>query len=786
MVALGHLNIPTINMRRIIAGLWLLLFVCTAVMGQGQKYTLSGTIKDANTGEDLMMAYAVVVGQAGVGTTSNEYGFYALKLPTGTYDIQFSYIGYEPIVKTVKLTKNQSINIRLSPAVKQMEEVVISAEREDANVTQNNAGAVYLSPKSMKDLPTFGGETDIVKAIQTTAGVKPAGDGSAGYYVRGGGLDQNLVLLDEAPVYNPSHLLGFFSVFNSDALKGATMYKGATMPEYGGRTASVMDIRMKDGNNQNFSGSGGIGTIASRLTLEGPIVKDKGSFIISGRRTYVDMFLGLSDRFDGSSLYFYDLNMKANYQVSSKDRVFVSGYFGRDKFGFDDAMGIDWGNATGTLRWNHIFSGQLFSNTSLVFSDYQYGVSMGSGEESVGLESVIRDFNLKQDFSLNLHPNHDLKFGANVIQHTIQPGNVVAGAESGVNSTKAEEKYGYESAFYIQHEAKVGSKWQLNYGLRYSMFHQVGAGNQYTYDASGNVTSKKYFESGEVMAFHGGFEPRFMGTYLINDQSSLKMGLNRNYQYMHMLTNSTSSSPTDTWVMSSNNIKPQIADQISLGYFRNFSNNMYEFSTEVYYKEMQNVIDYKDGADVFHNEHLEGDLAYGDGKAYGIEFMFKKTQGRFTGWASYTLSRSLRQIDGINRGEWYASRQDRIHDFSLVGAYKLNDKFTVSGNYMFYTGDAVTFPTGRQIIDGKVVPVYSDRNSYRMPNYRRLDLSLTKIIKKTPKFESSWNISLYNTFGTENAYTISFRPSEDDPQVTEAVQVALFRWVPSFTYNFKF
>jgi len=769
---------------------FLLIFMVVAqlVSAQENKFTISGQLKDGENGEDLPFATVSVKELSVVGVTSNTYGFYSLSLPKGTYTIVYQFVGYETIAKKLALQQDTSLNIELLPSFQSLQEVVISAEKDDQNITRNEGSIIKLDAKAIKELPTFGGEVDIVKVMQTQPGVKTAGEGGSGYYVRGGGIDQNLVLLDEAPVYNPSHLMGLFSVFNGDAIKGATMYKGGMMPEYGGRTASVMDIRMREGNAKEFDVSGGLGTIASRLTVEGPIVKDEGSFMVSGRRTYADLFLGLSsdESLSKSQLYFYDLNLKANYRINEKNRIFISGYFGRDKLGFDEDMGINYGNATGTIRWNHVFSNKLFSNTTFIYSDYDYEFGFGKDEDRMALQSVIKDFNFKQDFTLFASTNHILKFGFNAIHHTIEPGNLTAGANTGFNSKDAQEKYGIEGAFYIQDEFKVTERFSLNYGLRYSLFQQLGPGTEYSFDQKGDYLNEKQYGDGDFMQYYGGLEPRLSANYLLNQVSSVKLGYNRNYQYMHMLTNATSSSPTDTWIMSSNNVQPQIADQVSLGYFRNFKDNMFETSVEVYYKDMQNVIDYRTGANVFLNEQLEGDLVYGDGRAYGLEVMVKKNKGRLTGWLSYTLARSEKQFNEINKGSWFPARQDRIHDLNLVAMYKINEKLTLSGNFIYYTGDAVTFPSGRYVVDGKVIPYYTERNGYRMPDYHRLDLGLTWYTKKTDKFESSWNFSLYNAYGRENAYTISFRPNEDDPNVTEAVQVALFKWVPSVTYNFKF
>lgn len=730
----------------------------------------------------------VLKSQLGTGTTTNAYGFYSLSLEPGTYTLLYRYLGYETLEREIVLSENTKINMELAPTLSSLTTVVIESEKEDQNVTSTSMSVTKLDMGEIEKIPVLFGEKDVMKTIQLMPGVKTAGEGNSGFYVRGGSLDQNLVLLDEAPVYNPSHLLGFFSVFNSDALKDVTLYKGGMPAEYGGRASSVMDIKMKDGNSKDFGVSGGIGLISSKLTLEGPIVKDKGSFIISGRRTYADLFLQLSndETLQGTSLYFYDLNAKANYQLNENNRIYLSGYFGRDNFGFSEDFGFDWGNATGTMRWNHIFSDRLFSNTSLIYSDYDYEIGLGDADDGFSITSTINDWNLKQDFSWFANNSNTVKFGANIIDHTFVPGQIDAGANNLLGSTDVEQQYAIEGALYIQNEQKISDRLSLDYGLRYSFFDYRGEGTAYEFDNDGTVLSQTEYEQGESIASYGGFEPRLAGRFSLNAQSSIKSSYNRNYQYLHLLSNNTTSTPTDIWVPSSNNVKPQIADQVALGYFRNLNDNMFEFSLEGYYKNMSNLIDYRDGADLQFSENVESELVYGDGEAYGLELLLKKNKGRLTGWVSYTLSRTLREFEYINGGEAYSARQDRIHDISVVGMYDLSDKLSVSATWVYYTGDAVTFPSGKYEVEGQVIPLYTERNGYRMPDYHRLDLGLNWQRKKTEKFESSWNFSLYNAYGRENAYSIGFEQSESNPSTTEAVQLSLFKWVPSFSYNFKF
>lgn len=766
----------------------LLVLLLTPIISSAQNVTISGNIKDAANGEDLIGAIVTVKGNSSKGTSTNSYGFYTLTLPAGNYTLIYQYVGYNSREENVTLQSNITLNINLASVSRDLEEVVVRTERADKNVSATQMGMFKLDPKQIESVPVLFGEKDIIKTLQLTPGVKAAGEGNAGFYVRGGAADQNLVLLDEAPVYNASHMLGFFSVFNSDAIKDVTLYKGAAPAEFGGRGSSVMDIKMRDGNNKRLSASGGIGIIASRLTVEGPIVKDKGSFIISGRRTYADLFLKLSneERMNQSKLYFYDLNVKGNYQLSKKDRVFLSGYFGRDVFGFSNVFGFDWGNATATARWNHIINSKMFSNTSLIFSNYNYRIKLGFDNEDITVKSAIQDWNLKEDISFTPNPNNNIKFGFNIIHHTFKPGSVTVGGNSNFNNQSLSGRKAVEGAVYVQNDMRISDKLGVQYGLRYSGFNFMGAATVYTFDKDGNKTSTRVYDNGESIKYYGGLEPRIAAKYALNAVSSVKASYNRSYQYMHLLSNSTTSSPTDLWVPSSNNVKPQIVDQYAAGYFRNFRDNMFELSVEAYYKTLQNQIDYRNGADMIFNEEVEGELVYGKGKAYGIEILLRKQTGRLTGWISYTLSRSLRQFDEINNGSEYPARQDRIHDLAIVGMYDLTKKLKLSANWIYYTGSAVTFPSGKYEVNGMQVPYYTERNGYRMPAYHRLDIGLTWTTRKTERTERSWNFSLYNAYGRQNAYTINFRQNEDNPQQTEAVRVALFTWVPSITYNFKF
>jgi TonB dependent receptor/CarboxypepD_reg-like domain/TonB-dependent Receptor Plug Domain len=761
-----------------------LLALNTGSFGQ-QKFTISGTVSDKKSGETLIGATVYVKELSGVGTSCNGYGFYSLTLTQGKYHVISIMIGLEADTVVVDLKADTKLDIKLSENALELKEVVISSKKKDDNITKTQMGVEKLDIQEIAKIPVLFGEKDVLKTIQLLPGVKSAGEGSSGFYVRGGGADQNLILLDEATVYNASHLLGFFSTFNSDAIKDLTLYKGSMPAEYGGRLSSVVDIKMNDGNNHRYHANGGIGLIASRLAIEGPIVKDKGSFIVSGRRTYADVFLGLSNDsiLNQTNLYFYDLNLKANYKINDKNRVFVSGYFGQDNFGSNN-FGIEYGNATGTARFNHIFSSKLFSNTSFIYSNYNYTINGDGG--NIKFISKIQDVAVKQDFQYYANSNHKISFGFNVTHHNIAPGILDAAASASYNSVPIQSKFSYESAAYVSQEIAATKKLKLSYGLRLSALSMVGAGTFYNYNVKGDVTDSTTYKTGELIKTYFNLEPRFSANYVLNPLSSVKASYTRNVQNMHLLSNSVSLNPTDLWIPTSLNVKPEIADQVSLGYYRNFDDNKYEFSTEIYYKTMQNQIDYKNGAQTLANENVESELLYGTGRAYGLELFLKKKTGNLSGWISYTLSKTERQIEGINNANWYPAKQDQTHNISIVGIYQASKRWTFSGTWVYNTGNAVTFPSGKYIVNGQASLYYTERNGYRMPAYHRLDFGATLLGKKREKWEGSWTFSCYNVYGRENAYSIAFENVPDNPTQIQAVQTSLFRWVPSVTYNFKF
>jgi hypothetical protein len=758
-----------------------ILGVLLSMSAFAQNFTLSGYIRDANTGEELLYATVSVAGTS-QGVTSNLYGFFSLTLPKGSYQISFSYAGYEAKMLNIDLTEDITKDIELATASTQLEEILVIAKNENDNVTNTEVSVLSLDVKDIKKIPVIFGEQDILKTIQLLPGVSASSEGSSGFFVRGGDTDQNLILLDEAPVYNASHLLGFFSVFNSDALKDVKLYKGGIPAQYGGRASSVMDVRMRNGNMKEWDVSGGLGLISSRVTVEGPITKDQGSVVLSARRTYVDILAEpFLEDFDDFSLYFYDLNFKANYKLGENDRVYASGYLGRDVLGTDN-FGFDWGNMTFTGRWNHIFNSKLFSNTSFIYSEYDYGFETESSGVDVALNAGIYDYNLKQDYNFYLNPSNEITFGWQGIYHQFQPYTFSFDGE--LRST-AQERHALEGGLFISNQQKISEKLQLNYGIRLNFFSNIGAYTEKQLNKKDDVRSETTYESGDFYNTYFNLEPRFAATYLLNPKNSFKLSYNRNAQYLHLMSNSTAGSPTDLWIPSSPLVKPTLANQIAIGYFKNFKNNQYKFSIETYYKDLQNTVDFKDGAEIFGNENIESELVFGKGRAYGAEFLLEKTKGKLTGWASYTLSKSQRQYHGINNGKWFSARQDRTHDISVIGIYQVSTRLSLSASWVYNTGDAVTFPTGKYFIDDNLVNLYSERNGDRTPDYHRLDLGATwKLNTKKPSISSDLNFSIYNAYSRKNTYSITFDTNETGSP--EATRLALFGIVPSVTWNFKF
>ncbi|TWI77921.1 TonB-dependent receptor-like protein [Lacibacter cauensis] len=775
------------NIRKTVKALFLLSFFCSAGNAIAQKnYTISGSIKSKNNGESIIGA-SIKVLNSNYGTTSNEYGFYSISLLPATYRIVYSAIGKSPDTISINLVSNTEKNISLADANYELTGITITGNRSSGrSVTGSQMGIERLSVQETKNIPVIFGEKDLLKTIQLLPGIKTAGDGSSGIFVRGGSTDQNQIILDEANIYNAAHLFGFFSTFNSDAVKDIAVYKGGMPAQYGGRLSSVLDIRMNEGNNQHTAVSGSLGLISAKLNIEGPIQKNKSSFLITGRRTYADVFLKMDEKYKGNQLYFYDLNAKLNYELGKKDKLYLSGYFGKDILGFNNQFKTNWGNGTGTLRWNHIFNSRLFLNTSLIFSNYNYEFKVRNGTNDIRIFSQIRDWNLKQDYQYSINNKNNLRFGWSGIYHIIRPGEITANATSSISNKVQDKRFSYENAVYASNVFKPTKNLTVTLGARLSGFNVMGGGSFFNIDENGTIKDTIKYERGEVVKSYYNLEPRIAVGFMLNAASSIKASFTRNAQYMHQITNSNGSSPLDKWASTSNIIKPQISNQFSVGYYANVLMNNYEFTAEAYYKEMENVLDYRNGADLFLNETVEAQLLFGTGRAYGLELMLKKKTGIITGWISYTLSKSERKINGINNNKWYNATQDRTHDLSIVGIYQLSKKWTLSGNFVFYTGNAVTLPTGKYQVNGQTAYYYDSRNADRMPNYHRLDLGATMQLKKTKKWTKELVFSLYNVYGRENAYTINFKDNKENPNVIEITQTSLFRWVPSVSYNFKF
>lgn len=763
------------------------------------KYTLSGYVKDAGTGEDMIGANVYLQSDPTTGTSTNGYGFFSMTLPEGDYKVVFSYIGYDNRVEDVALHNDVRLNVQLAQG-KLLDEVVVKAERGDVNVQSTDMGKVELNIEQIKTIPVLFGEVDILKTIQLLPGVGGAGEGNTGFYVRGGGPDQNLILLDEAVVYNTGHLFGFFSVFNSDAIKNVTLVKGGMPAQYGGRLSSVLDVQMKEGNNQYYQAEGGIGLIASRLTIQGPIVKDKSSFIVSGRRTYIDAlitpFLKGTD-FEGNGYYFYDLNTKVNYTFDDKNRIFASGYFGQDVFNYkapDNSLNVSvpWGNATGTVRWNHLFSNKLFMNVSAVYNSFNFSVQSDFQDFNFNLYSGIQDWNGKVDFDYYPGSNHHIKFGANYVFHTFTPYSAQGSFDDVSFSTDTlSKKYAHEMGVFIQDEFDVTDRLKVNVGLRASYFRQVGPYNDIVYDENGQtVIDTIYYGPGEEIAHYSGLEPRFNMRFTIDPQSSLKAGVTYNNQYIHLVSSSTSTLPTDLWIPSSDVVKPQIGIQYALGYFRNFKDNAYETSIEVYYKDLRNQIEFKDGYVPELGLDIEDNFVFGVGRSYGAELFLKKAKGKFNGWIGYTLSKTERKFEDLSTGtEWFPTKYDRVHDLEVVAVYNLSDRWDFSGTFVYATGQATTIVESFYVIGGQVQTDYGPRNGYRLPAYHRLDISATLHSKPDKKYESSWNFSIYNVYSRKNPYFI-YTTYEGDFAYgyldVQAKQVSIFPIIPSVTWNFKF
>ncbi len=790
-----------LSVKRALVVLWLSLMFSGVGFAQ-KKFTLNGYVKDATNGEALIGA-TVLVKEVQGGAATNVYGFYSITLSPGVYIVEYSYIGYETQSQTINFESNQRLDVEMTASGTELQEVVITGEAEDENVSSVEMSTNKLDVKTIQKIPAFLGEVDVLRSIQLLPGVSSVGEGSSGFNVRGGNVGQNLVLLDDAPVYNSSHLFGFFSVFNPDAVKDIKLIKGGVPANYGGRLSSILDVRMKEGNTKETEVSGGVGTVFSRLAVQGPIKKDKASFLVAGRRSYVDIF---ARPFTGdATLFFYDLTTKVNYDIDPKNRLFLSGYFGRDVFRFDERQGFDWGSITGTLRWNHLFNDRLFSNFAFFVSTYDYGFSFGENDlDKFEWESRILTYTFKPSFNYFINTNNELLIGGETTLYDFKPADAQGVSDGVVTDISLEEKFSLESAVYIDNTQKVNDRLTLKYGLRFSTFQYLGVNTVYDYELvepgrRQQLVSVEEVDKSDVVESFANWEPRFSFRYQIG-KGSVKGSYMRTAQYIHLVSNTAASTPIDLWTPSTNNIDPQIGEQVAVGYFRNFgSGNDFEASVETYYRDNQNQLEFVKGADLFLNEFIEGDLISGDGRAYGVEFSLKKNKGRLNGWISYTLGRSELKVNGINRNEWYPTRFDQTHNLKVFGSYTLSARTSVSGNFTFISGAPVTAPTSRFVQQGIPIPFdyFDSRNGLRVPSTHRLDLSMIIQMRRQKNGKPRKNtdelvISLYNVYGRRNPFSIFF--AQEDGQVVpgQPVNTLAYRFsivgapVPSISYNFKF
>ncbi|OAB27317.1 Outer membrane receptor proteins, mostly Fe transport [Flavobacterium fryxellicola] len=781
------------------------LFSISSTFAQ-EKFTLSGTIIDANSNETLI-GVNVVLPELKTGVTTNEYGFYSITVPKGIYTVQISYLGYQTVEELISLSQNIKNNFNLYSNETALQEVIITDTKTKIDIKKPEMSVNKLSISAIKKMPVVLGEVDVLKSILLLPGVTNAGEGASGFNVRGGGADQNLILLDEATIFNSSHVFGFFSVFNPDAIKDLKLYKGGIPARFGGRASSVLDIYQKDGNSKSFHVNGGIGLISSRILAEGPLVKDKGSFLIGGRSSYGHLFLKLSEEQKNNSVYFYDLNTKLSYKVDSNNSLYLSGYFGRDVFSLNKSFTNIYGNATVNLRWNHLFSEKLFSNLSLIYSDYYYGLDL----DFVGFkwDSGIKNYNIKYDFKNYISDKFKLNYGVNGIYYEFNPGTIKpSSSESGINFDQLDKKYAFEPALYINADHEISNKIALSYGLRYSMFYRLGQSTVNIYENDNPVLfnselqiyekatpiGTKFYDRNKVIQSYNYLEPRFSLAYQINDDQSIKASYNRMVQYLQLISNTASPTPLDVWTPSDNFIKPQIADQVALGYFKNFQKDMYSLEIETYYKEVQNRLDYIDGANLIANKAIEQIILNGQLRSYGLEIMFRKNEGKFNGWISYTLSKSEQQTPGrtsietgINNGQWYNSVYDKLHNIAITTSYNLNEKWSFGANFALQTGQPVTYPVGQYEYLGINVPSYGLRNENRLPAYHHLDIAATLTPKnnKDRQWKGEWVFSIYNLYNRKNAASINFRQNADTGS-NEAIKTSIFGIVPAVSYNFKF
>lgn len=774
------------------------LLLITAAAAAQDKVTLNGYIKDAANGEELL-GVTIYVPSLKAGTVTNDYGFYALTLPKGTYEIRFSYIGYKEVIRILDMDADMSLNVEMESDAQVIQEIVIEEKPLDENVVAVQMSKNTLNMNQVRKLPALFGEIDIIKNIQMMPGVVTAGEGSSSFFVRGGSADQNLILIDEAPVYDPSHLFGLFSVFNADVIKDSELYKGGIPSRFGGRLSSILEVRTKDGNNKDFSVTGGIGTLASRVAVEGPIAKEKSSFIVSARRSYVDYILKAAK--EDNLVHFYDVNAKVNWKSNNSNRFFVAFYTGRDVFNFDDNFGFEWGNITGTFRWNHLFNERLFSNTSLILSNFDYKLELEDAVQGFRWVSNLQEFSFKEDLSYSLNTSNELSFGYHLTGRRFSPGEISPNTTGSIFETvELQHMYALDHGLYISNLQRLSDKLTLDYGVRLSVFQNIGPGEVYLYeDPQDNETIVRtdtlHYDQWESIKTFINIEPRFALRYMLAEGQSLKLSYNRMVQNTHLISAGTAPVPFNTWNPSNYYLRPQVADQVAAGYFRNFENNLYELSVEAYYKDINNVTDFADNAQIFFNQNLSTEYRQGDAWAYGLEFLLNKTSGKLTGMASYTWSKTMRKIDGVNLGQEFRSNHDRRNVVNIQAAYDLNDKWVFGGTFTYSTGRPITLPAGKYEFGGYNPDVLTERNGYLLPAFHRLDLSVTLNPRKNAhrKWKGQWVFSVYNAYNRKNPFTIYTRTKQDedgnvlgDGSEKEARLIYLFPVLPSVTYNFKF
>ena len=791
--------------NRLFSGLFALLFCLGIVNAFGQQeYTISGVVTDLNTGETLI-GVNVLIPELRAGVITNAYGFYSITLPQGTHELIYSTLGYTIERRSIVLNASMVIDVALGENAEELDEVVIKADVEALDITTPQMSVNSLTAQTIKNIPVVLGEADVIKSLLLLPGVSNAGEGASGFNVRGGAVDQNLILLDEATIFNSSHLFGFFSVFNPDAIKDLKLYKGSIPARYGSRVSSVLDIYQKEGNSKNFKMSGGIGAVASRLLVEGPIKKDQAAFLVGGRGSYAHLFLPLFDI--ENTAYFYDLNTKINYKIDDSNSLYLSGYFGRDYFGIQDSFINSYGNAVINFRWNHNFSDKLFSNLSLIYSNYYYGLEL----DFVGFkwDSGIENFNLKYDFNHYLSKGLQLNYGVQNIYYGFNPGKIIPNRpDSGIVADQLTQKYANEAALYIDVEWEISQRLRAEVGLRGSHFMRFGQDEFQLYANDAPVTFDPFLliykeadpietirvDRWERLKTYSNWEPRIAASYTITDDISLKASYTKLSQYLHLLSNTSSPTPLDVWTPSGPYVKPQRLDQYAVGVFSFLKDRAYSLEVEAYYKDVRHRIDYIDGANLIANNAIEQVILDGNARAYGLEVLLRKNQGAFQGWIAYTLSKSEQKTSprneneiGINNGQWYNTPYDKPHDLSIYGTYTLNDSWKINSNFIYQTGLPTNYPIGQFDFQGIVVPYYGLRNEQRLPDYHRLDLSATYTPKRKTNatYQSEWVFSIYNVYNRQNAASINFRQNADTG-VNEAVRTSIFGLVPAVTYNFKF